>query len=203
MQKSPNSKKSGRSLIVVGNIGQGGAAVLAGNYRDRINERFPAYLVREAVEAGNPDRLREEEARALEIIERFAGGKSAFLPESGEERVYLVKAGKGGFLTAMYSLASESGAGFETDLRLVPIRQETIEICELLEVNPYHLCCGGCLILIIRDGDLLVSELEKEGIPAVIIGYTNDKKSHILMNDGTESHLNRPEPDELERLGLI
>ncbi len=202
MHNTPNSKKGVRSLIVAGYIGLGGTAALARNFRDKIDARFPLYLSREAAAEGDPEKLLKEEALALEIIERSAGGKEAFLPESETERAFLVKAGEGGFLTAMYNLAEESRMGFETDIRLVPIKQETIEICELLEVNPYHLYCGGCLIMIIRDGDILVSELEKEGIHAVVIGHTNDKKSHILMNDGTESHLNRPEPDELERLGI-
>ena len=202
MQNTTNSKKGAGSLVVAGYIGLGGTAALAENFRDKIDARFPLYLSREAAAEGNPEKLLKEEAHALEIIERFAGGKEAFLPETDRERAFLVKAKEGGFLTAMYELAEESRMGFETDLRLVPIKQETIEICELLEVNPYHLYCGGCLILIIRDGDILVSELEKEGIHTVVIGHTNDKKSHIMMNDGTESHLNRPEPDELERLGI-
>lgn len=202
MHNTSDSKKSVRSLIVTGYIGLGGTAALAGSFKEKIDARFPRYLSREAAADGNPEKLRKEEAHALEMIENFAGGKEAFLPDTDGERVFLVKAGEGGFLTAMYDLATMSGMGFETDLRRVPIKQETIEICELLEVNPYRLYCGGCLILMIRDGDILVSELEKEGIHAVVIGHTNDKRSHILMNDGTESHLNRPEPDELERLGI-
>lgn len=199
MQNSAKQKNK-RSLVVTGYIGLGGTAVLAGEYRSRMDERFPRFLSREAIEMGNRDRLYEEEKRTLEIIKAFAPDGQVNGPEG--EGTLCVKAGEGGFLTAMYQMAEASGAGFETDLRKVPIRQETIEICELLEVNPYHLYCGGCIILMTKDAGPLISELEKDGINAVVIGYTNDKKSHVLFNDGTESHLNRPQPDELERLGL-
>ena len=71
MQNSAKQKNN-RSLVVTGYIGLGGTAVLAGEYRSRIDERFPRFLSREAIEMGKRERLYEEEKRTLEIIKAFA-----------------------------------------------------------------------------------------------------------------------------------
>ena len=55
--------------------------------------------------------------------------------EAGASARYLM--GEGGFLSALWKMAEASGAGLSADLRSVPIRQETIEICEIFDVNPY------------------------------------------------------------------
>ena len=186
------------SIVMTGFIGLEGTAKLAKEYEKRITERFPAYLVKDAAGFGDgDDRLGHE--KALEII----GGHLREFGAVNGEGAHCVEVSKGGILTALYELATISGLGFETDLRKIPIRQETVEICELLEVNPYHLYSGKCMVCMVPEGGALVTGLQDEGINAVIIGHTTDKKAHILYNDGTESHLNRPEPDELERLALI
>ena len=87
--------------------------------------------------------------------------------------------------------------------RLRDRSRRVIEICELLEVNPYHLYGEKCFIAIVPEGGSALEKLKAAGISARLVGHTTDKKAHILFNDGTESHLNRPEPDELERLGLL
>ena len=75
--------------------------------------------------------------------------------ESGASARYLM--GEGGFLAALWKIAEASGVGLSADLRSVPIRQETIEICEVFDVNPYKLLSGGSILLGIRGGDALCS----------------------------------------------
>jgi hydrogenase expression/formation protein HypE len=36
-------------------------------------------------------------------------------------------------------MAEASGVGLEIDLKKIPVRQETIEICEFFGINPYEL----------------------------------------------------------------
>ena len=47
--------------------------------------------------------------------------------------------GKCSLLSALYSLAKENKCGYEVNLRDIPVRQFTIEICELFGLNPYEL----------------------------------------------------------------
>ena len=44
---------------------------------------------------------------------------------------------EGGIYGALWEVAEASGIGLEIDLKAIPIRQETIEICEYFELNPY------------------------------------------------------------------
>ncbi len=186
------------SIVMTGFIGLEGTAKLAKTYAEKISGRYPIYFAREAaLLCSEEDRALHERAKQLldEHLKEFG--------VSNGEGAFWVEAREGGILTALYELAKESSLGFEIDLRKIPILQETVEICELLEVNPYHLYSGECMVCIIPEGGSFATRLCDEGINAVIVGHTTDKKAHILYNDGTESHLNRPEPDELIRLSLM
>lgn len=185
--------KQSRSVVVVGYIGNKGTAVLADNFKEKIEAHYPLYLCREAMSFG------EDLGNVAESMTKIV---AAHFEECGCEK-QILEIGEGGLLTALWNLGKEYGCGYELDLRKIPIRQETIEICELLAVNPYHLCSYGALITIVPEGQVLVEKLTALGINAVSVGRTNDTKAHILNNDGTVSHINRPEPDELVRLGLI
>lgn len=198
MKDANDLKKYSYSVIMTGYIGLKGTAILAERYKEKLDARFPLYLSREAMAFGG-DKDKEEFEAAKKALTDHLEKHGAIL----EETAFATEVKEGGFLTGLYELAKESGLGFELDLRKVPVRQETIEICELLEVNPYHLYSESCMIAIVPEAGALVTNLLDEGINAVIVGHTTDKKAHILHNDGTESHLNRPEPDELNRLGLI
>lgn len=190
-------KKRSRSVVVTGYIGLKGTAILAEKYREKISSRYPVYLTRIAEHIA--DDVESDTRKAMEIILEHMTKSGDFVAEMPT----VIEVGEGGFLTAMWNLAKAAEQGFTLDLRKVPVKQETIEICELTEVNPYHLYSYGSVVAIVSDGQLLCEELERQGIDSVIIGYTNSSKAHILNNDGTESHLNRPEPDELKRLKLI
>lgn len=193
-------KKRNRSVIVTGYIGLKGTAILSEKYKEKIDSHYPIYLSSSAEHIA--DSVCDNMGRALEIIKRHVA-QTEETAEEGAEELPVIEIAEGGFLTAMWEIARRAGQGFTVDLRLVPLKQETVEICELLEVNPYHLYSGGAVVAVVSDGRLLAEQLEKNDIPVTIIGYTNSSKAHILMNDGTESHLNRPEPDELVRLGLM
>ena len=59
---------------------------------------------------------------------------------------------EGGVFGALWELGQCSGVGLEIDLKKIPIRQETIEICEFFDLNPYKLLSGGSLLLAAADG---------------------------------------------------
>ena len=44
---------------------------------------------------------------------------------------------EGGIFGALWEMAEASGVGLEIDLKKIPIRQETVEVCEFFGVNPY------------------------------------------------------------------
>ncbi len=62
--------------------------------------------------------------------------------------------GEGGVLAGLWKMAEASEIGLFADLRKIPVRQETIEICERFNLNPYKLkavfwlVCGKWLRLL-------------------------------------------------------
>lgn len=104
---------------------------------------------------------------------------------------------EGGIFGALWEMAESAGVGLEIDLKKIPIRQETVEICEFFDINPYKLLSGGCLLIATEDGNGLVMELEKENIPAVIIGKATEGNDRVLINEEERRFLETTQTDEL------
>lgn len=107
---------------------------------------------------------------------------------------------EGGIFGALWEMAEASGVGLEIDLKKIPVRQETIEICEFFGLNPYELISGGSMLMAAEDGNQLVHELEKAGIPAAVIGKAMAGNDRVLRNEEERRFLEPPKPDELYRV---
>lgn len=107
---------------------------------------------------------------------------------------------EGGIFGALWEMAEASGVGLEIDLKKIPVRQETVEICEFFGLNPYELISSGCMLMAAADGNLLVHELEKAGIPASVIGKATDGNDRVLYNEEEKRFLEPPKPDELYKV---
>ena len=86
------------------------------------------------------------------------------------------------------------------DFRKVLIRQETIEVCEIFDLNPYKLQAEGSVLIGIRGGEALVQRLRNEGFMAEIIGQTNSGNDRLLYSGGSARYLERPAADEIYRI---
>lgn len=105
---------------------------------------------------------------------------------------------EGGVFGALWEMAEASGIGLDIDVKKIPIRQETVEICEFYGINPYRLISSGSMLMASEDGNKLVRELEKSGINAVVIGKATEGKDRMIRKDEEEhSFLERPKTDEL------
>ena len=157
------------------------------------------------------DRLREFFAErfledAVKLPEGYGTGTEndkiwKMAEESGASARY--RMGEGGFLAALWKMAEASGVGLSADLRSVPIRQETIEICEILDVNPYKLLSGGSILMGIHGGDAFVQQLRREGIMSAVIGQTDSGNNRLLYSGGNARYLERPAEDETKKLGFL
>lgn len=104
---------------------------------------------------------------------------------------------EGGIFGALWEMAEASGTGLEIDLKKIPIRQETIEICEFFDINPYKLISSGCMLMASSDGTGLLRELTKAKIPAAIIGKATADNDRVLLNGEERRFLEPPDIDEL------
>ncbi len=173
----------GEDIVLSKWIGLEGTAMLAKKYKEALLQRYPAPFVQEAARFGEYQSVLPEAAIAA------------------AEASYLHDASEGGILAALWEMAEHTGVGLEMDLRKLPIRQETVEVCELVGVNPYELRSGGCLIMTAADGEALVEKLDSAQIPAVVIGQITDKKERRIRNGEEIRYMDRPAVDEIYEKG--
>lgn len=170
----------GQDVVVSKWIGLEGTSLLAKRHAARLLERYPAYLVEEA--AGFD--------RFLSLIP-----EAATAVKSGVCAMH--DASEGGIFGALWELAEGAGVGLTIDMRKLPLRQETVEVCELCGVNPYELLSGGCLVMTAEDGPGLAAALEAEGIPAAVVGKVTDSSGRILRNGDEVRYLDKPGQDAI------
>lgn len=106
----------------------------------------------------------------------------------------------GGVLAALWNLAEGAGIGLNVDLRKMPIRQETIEVCEQFHLNPYQLTSAGSILVVTPKGEELADTLKREGTVAAVIGYTTKGRERTVRSGGELRYLDRPAPDELVKI---
>lgn len=175
--------KPGQDIVISKWIGLEGTAMLSKVYREKLLERYPAYLVEAAAGFSKYISVLPEAAIAREF------GVSA-----------MHDASEGGIFGALWELAEGAGVGMSVDLKKIPLRQETVEVCEQLNVNPYELLSGGCLLMTAEDGNGLVEALERQGIPAVVVGKLTDNNDRVLHNDDEIRYMDKPKTDEIYKL---
>ncbi len=172
--------RPGQDVVLSKWIGLEGTAILAKEKEKELLTRYPSHLIREA----------KAFDRYLSIVpEAATAGKS------GVTAMHDVT--EGGIFGALWELAESSGVGLEIHLKKIPIRQETIEICEFFGINPYELISSGSLLMVTDDGLGLVGELEREKIPATVIGKIREGNDRIVINEEERRFLEPPRADAL------
>lgn len=170
-------------LVMTKWIAMEATAALSRGRREELQKRFPAAFLRAAENLENQISVAED----VHTVSRL-----------GAENVYLL--GEGGIFTALWNLAEQLGAGMEVDLRKIPVKQETIEVCEYFDINPYNVLSAGSLLVAAHEGAALAETLTREQIPAVVIGRLTDGNDRILWNDGNKRFLDRPQRDEIYKI---
>ena len=183
-QKEKNSLEPGMELVITRWVGLQGTALAAKSREAELLRRFPASMVLEAQSFARFLDTREDEAAAI---------------QEGARAVY--RLGSQGVLSGLWNAAEASGVGLQAELRRIPIRQETVEICEYFQINPYYLLSGGSLLLGAADGYGLAARLSRRGIPAATIGQADSGNDRILYNQGIRRYLDRPKTDEIYKCG--
>lgn len=141
-----------------------------------------------------------------EFIDRAKALKQyiSVVPESKiahEHGVVLMHdATEGGLFGALWELAANARKGVEVILENIPIKQETVEICEFYDLNPYKLISSGSMLMIAENGRLLVEELLENGIQATIIGKVTDGNDRIVIQEETRRSLEPAKSDELYKV---
>lgn len=167
--------KAGQDLVLSRWIALEATALLAHEYEEKLLKRYTPVFVDQGKALADHISTVEEAAVAL------AYGVTAMLHVE-----------EGGIFGALWQLAEDAGLGLEVQVNKIPVRQETIEICELYNKNPYQLPSAGCLLMATERGEALKWELERAGIPAAVIGRLTDSNDRVLFNGEEKRFLDFP-----------
>lgn len=99
-----------------------------------------------------------------------------------------------GVFGGLWELGEKMKTGIEIQVREIPVHQETIELGEHLEKNPYTMQSAGSLLVVTKDGNGLVRKLAEAGIHAAVIGKVTEGHDRILINQEERRFLEQPRP---------
>lgn len=106
----------------------------------------------------------------------------------------------GGILAALWNMAEASKVGVEVDLKKIAVKQETIEICEYFQLNPYQMTSTGSVLLMTDNGKELVDLLLRNGVRAEVIGRSTADRERVILNQDEKRYIDRPSQDELLKI---
>lgn len=175
--------KPGMDVIMTGFAGIFGTAVLAAEKCADLRSRYSQPFIDRA--AGY--------LKYISVVKEAAAAVNAGV--SGLHDV-----SEGGIFAALWELAQAANVGLDIQTKDIPIKQETVEICEFFDINPYKLISTGSLLIVAADGNSVVREIEKAGGCASIIGVTTDSNDRVLIQGEERRFLETAQADELYKI---
>ncbi|MDO4620274.1 MAG: AIR synthase-related protein [Lachnospiraceae bacterium] len=172
------------AIVVTESIALGAVDELLTTHEGELRTRFPSFF-RKAAEHLPPV---PDSGKAEAVIRKHC------------PQALLVRPGEGGFFNALWELCETAEAGCEVELLKIPVRQETIEILDFFQLNPYYSLCAGTLLFAADEGERLVAELREEGIPAVVIGFLRKGRRREIRCREHIRCLDRPQAEEMEKV---
>lgn len=181
--RNPSHAEPGMDILVVNWVGLEGTLILVREKEEELRTRYAQPFL---------DRTMGLELYLPVWKEAQAAAKS------GVAAMHNVS--EGGIYGALWELAQSSGIGLEVDLKKIPIRQETVEICEFFDLNPYKLISGGCMLMAAEDGRTVIRAIEQAGGRAVLIGKATEGNDRVLIRDGERRFLETVQTDEIRKI---
>lgn len=189
-QKSRQSFKP-LDLYMTKWIGMEGSLYILEGQEELLTTRFPESVLR------NIRSFRDR----MSIVSEAAVAMNA------QANVELFSLAQGGVLAGLWKFLDrlqdtyDIPVGMEVNLRNIPVKQETIEICELLGLNPYGLLSGGGMLIAAPKESRIEGKMKEAGISCVQIGTLFQGNDRVLLNGEDRSFLNLPDQDEIYKLG--
>ncbi|MBO5450387.1 MAG: AIR synthase family protein [Lachnospiraceae bacterium] len=172
--------KPGQDIVITKWAALEGTAILVKEKEEELLQKFPAFLIEEA----------KGYSQYLSIIK-----EAAIAGKSNVSAMHDIT--EGGVFGALWEMAESAGVGLTIDLKKIPIKQATVEICNYFDVNPYEMMSSGSLMLAADNGYDLVRVLEEAGIHAAVIGKVTEGNDRVVTNGEETRFLEPPKTDQL------
>ena len=177
---STGGAKPGMDIVLTKWIGLEGTSIIAKDHEKELLERLPQSLIDTA----------KGFDQYLSVLP-----ESRIAVEHGVAAMHDVT--EGGIFGALWEMGEASGVGLDVDLKAIPVKQETIEVCEFFGINPYELISSGAMLIATDDGNGLVRKLRDAGVASAIIGKSNSSNDKRVINGDEERFLEPPKTDVL------
>jgi len=164
-----NEKNNNQSIVMTAYCGIEGSAYLYENHKKEICDR-----IRNMAGANY-----EGFKNWLSIKDHVKAIKDVY----DKDMSFMCALGCGGIYDGLYKCSEYLKCGIDVDLKKIPIRQETVEICNILDVNPYMMRSQGSVIFVTDNPKKYIDSLENAGIVATIIGKVTDNNDKIVRID--------------------
>ena len=172
---------AGDEIVMTKWAGLEGSAIIASDYPERLSALAPG-TIRRACDFSS-------------LLSVVPEGRIA--AKNGATAMHDVT--EGGVFGAVWELCERLSAGVELDLKKIPICQETVEICEYFDVNPYQLKGDGALLFLCHNSAAVIKALKEAGISAAVIGRITDSNDRVLINEEETRFLEPNRVDEYEK----
>lgn len=174
---------TGCDIVLSKWIGLKGTALIAEERSEELSREFSGYFINTARDLGKYLDVERETALA-----------------EGSGALYMRETGEGGIYKALWDMGEDLETGLEVELKAIPVKQETIEIANHFDIDPYKLLSGGSLLMVASRGYDLVRLFRKNGINAAVIGSVNNSKDRTILNGEIRRFICPRDKDEIETI---
>ena len=167
--------KPGDDIVMSKAVGLEGSFLLASKQMDFFKTRFANSYIE----------------KSLRYIEDISVAKEAAVAiKHGVAAMHDIS--ENGIFGALWEIGEAAGCGVTVDIKTVNIHQETIELCEYFDINPYKIPSSGALLMITPNGEGLVEALREASIQAEVIGKITDGHDRVIVNEDETRFLEPP-----------
>lgn len=176
---------SGQMIIMTKWAGLEATAMLAKRNAEELYTRYPRSYIDAAADFTQFLSIRPE-------IEALESDTKLY--------TYIHDISTGGVFSALWEIGRMANVGMQVDLKAIPIKQETVEIAEFYNVNPYMLLGGGSALIVTDNDQEVLAKLQQKGVAAKVIGTIHSTQERVIINEDDKRFLTPPKGDELYKI---
>lgn len=167
-------------VVMAGTVAIGATSIMTNLYEEKLREKFHDTFVEDCLKISEFT----DNRKITEIVREY-------------NFAYMHNVSDGGIFAAAWELASAAELGICLDIKKIPVWQETIEIAEMFDYNPYMVDGTGAVLIVTKNGKQLVEALNCHGIYADVIGRITSGKDRVVTNGDEKRFLEPPRGDEI------
>lgn len=180
-----DSRRICKDIIVTNWIGMAGTTVLARVKREELLLRYTSHFITGA-----------------DMSRYMADADAVCELAMSHGAVYAQEIGDCGVFAALWDMGVSLNCGMDVFLKKIPIKQETVELCNFYNINPYKMYSLGSVLIVTDDSGEMLNALENAGTAACVVGRTNGGRDRVIIN-GDEKRFIEPARGREELLKTV